>query len=170
MISKMFYLIALRENIRYPRCQRKIATGWTLVRVDNTVFFCLWLRSEFTHVCPFCERLHVLVPRYLHANWITLHAIEVGVLGRGAVKEFAPEQLSVQRQGWHRLLDLKQYRLTGDPRRSHSLRKTRKLEFVQVGANILVSSKEKQAGIEGKFSLILLLWSSRTFLYRSVSW
>lgn len=91
--------------------RRKITRGWNLViRADDTVFG-LRLRSEIlTHVRPFRERLHVLVPGYLHANRITLHAIEVGILGRGAVKELAPEQLSVQRKRRHRLLYLKQYR------------------------------------------------------------
>lgn len=53
--------------------------------------FCLWLCLKFTHVRPFCERLDVLVPRYLHANRVTLHTVEIGVLCCGAVKEFAPE-------------------------------------------------------------------------------
>lgn len=70
------------------------------------------LGRKFTHVCPLCQRLGVLVPRYLHANRVTLHPIEVRVLRRGAVEELAPEKLAVQRQRRHRFLYLKEASLS----------------------------------------------------------
>lgn len=60
-----------------------------------------------THVCPLGKCLDVLVPRDLHADWIALHPIEIRVLRRGAVKEFAPQKLPVQRERRHRLFYLK---------------------------------------------------------------
>lgn len=46
--------------------------------------------NEFTHVCPLGKCFDILVPRDLHANWITLHPIEIWVLRSSAVKKFTP--------------------------------------------------------------------------------
>lgn len=74
------------------------------------------MRAEcirFTHICPLGESLDVLVPGNLHADRIPLHPVEVRILGGGAVKEFAPEKLAVQRERWHRFLYLQMEKHVG---------------------------------------------------------
>lgn len=49
-------------------------------------------------LCPLSQRLRVAVPRDLYADGVVLHLVEAGVVGGRRVEEFAPQQLTVERQ------------------------------------------------------------------------
>lgn len=62
-------------------------------------------RFWITYVGPFCQSFRVLVPRYLDADRVAQHLIEIGILGGGTVEELPPQQLAVQRQRRERFLN-----------------------------------------------------------------
>lgn len=45
---------------------------------------------------PLGQRFRVLVPRDLHADGVSFHAVKAGVVGGCSVEELTPQQLSEQ--------------------------------------------------------------------------
>lgn len=75
---------------------------YTALRLPRTTGSLLYLKIcvNFIYICPLGQSSGILVPRYLHANRISDHSIEVRIVSGRTVEEISPQQLSVQRKRW----------------------------------------------------------------------
>jgi len=87
-------------DIRFvPKINSTTALSLPLKRTKHSLLY-IEIYVNVIYVRPLGQSSGIFVPRYLHANRISDHSVEVWIVSGRTVEEISPQQLSMQWQRW----------------------------------------------------------------------